>query len=68
MAELAVHRGNPGLEQDPIILIRSRSANVLFERVIHVSGDSASDDHALDRGSVPHQRGDRASPVRLGGG
>jgi hypothetical protein len=37
------------LEHDRVKLTRSCSANELFERVIHVSGDSASDDHALAR-------------------
>jgi hypothetical protein len=40
----------PGRAQDQIILIRSCSATLLLERVIHVSGDSASDDHA--RGEI----------------
>jgi hypothetical protein len=36
----------PVPEQDQINLIRSCSGHLLFERVIHVSGGSASDDHA----------------------
>jgi hypothetical protein len=35
------------LEQDRISLIRSCSTYLPLERVIHVSGDSAPDDHAL---------------------
>ena len=35
------------LEHERVKLTRSCSANELSDRVIHVSGDSASDDHAL---------------------